>query len=1044
MDAHPTAERLEALLSETAWVRALAARLTADAAEAEDLVQESWLAALRRPPSLDTPLRPWLATVVRNAARYAGRGRANRAARESGAAPAEASVPSPDEEVELLESQELLTRKVRELPDELRRVVLLRFFEGLNSKQIGARLGVPDGTVRWRLAKALERLREGLDDSFDGDRRAWMAALLPLARMESGALGVGALGTLLAAGIAMPWTLKLALAAGFALALSMLLSPSPEPVGPVAQATRVAQQGDAREPLPPAADTPLAAPSGTTEREEARGAAAARADVDAAQEGPPRTRVSLRVVDALGRPVAGARVEGSPAGDTASASARLAEELSPLELARELAGHRARSGADGTAVLETRLLRESGSVRIEVLGPSMGYWSETFPVDPGELLELGDAVLQPAGAVAGRVLDGRGAGLRAFLRLVPEELEPDASTDLAEASPPVADAVLSGSADEEGEFRIDGVPAGSYRLWARPIDREGWVRSRLERVQVGLLTSLELTCDSERLPERTVVRVVTPDGEPRPRARLLIEWDGGRRMDTVVDENGETAPGSWLDAGRGFRLLGRDPQHEFAPGEVRLARLRGLVEVRLEPTATTLRRLRVLGPDGAAVDAFSAGVAALGATTWITAESPGEAGLELRLPSAPGEGFDLSINSEGCIPVELEGLVAASLPEPWVVRLEEPVGISGRVTLDGEPVRRPRLRISHRTDPGQLVRSKGHVGGVRWFAGHDARGARDGSFEVPLEFAGDWVLRVEARGGACALVDLEGYDPAVGRRDLAIELAHPARLEGSVLDGAGRPMPRAVVVAAHPLHEGRSTRADGRGRYAFEGVPPGEWNVFLAESGDPGSGWTEFPVDPEFEFPSNVTLLAGQTRRFDLHVLPEALRTVRGRLRPAPGSSPSASVVAWRDNERDPFATYGGPSSALRPDGSFELVLPGPGAWDLVLQDEGIAGSPRIAFEHTGSALEFDADFAWATLAGQIEGSFPPGAQHWIRLSWTHAPWTLEGASVELGEDLAFGPLAVAAGDVVLVHVLSVDGVRTETRQDLWLEAGEQRDVRVP
>jgi predicted RNA polymerase sigma factor len=54
------------LLAHTAWARRLARSLTADADAADDLVQETWIAATQHPPATDRPLRPWLAVVLRN------------------------------------------------------------------------------------------------------------------------------------------------------------------------------------------------------------------------------------------------------------------------------------------------------------------------------------------------------------------------------------------------------------------------------------------------------------------------------------------------------------------------------------------------------------------------------------------------------------------------------------------------------------------------------------------------------------------------------------------------------------------------------------------------------------------------------------------------------------------------------------------------------------------------------------------------------------------------------------------------------------------
>src|SRR5688572_18901231 len=80
---------LDALLAHAGWARKLAARLVHDAAGADDLAQDAWVAALERPPAPGRPLRRWLAAVMRNLARESRRARARREVRERAAAPAE-------------------------------------------------------------------------------------------------------------------------------------------------------------------------------------------------------------------------------------------------------------------------------------------------------------------------------------------------------------------------------------------------------------------------------------------------------------------------------------------------------------------------------------------------------------------------------------------------------------------------------------------------------------------------------------------------------------------------------------------------------------------------------------------------------------------------------------------------------------------------------------------------------------------------------------------------------------------------------------------
>ena len=61
------------LTTHEAFLRRLARALVSDGPDADDLVQEAYAAALERPPEAPGSLRAWMAGVVRNKARVAGR-----------------------------------------------------------------------------------------------------------------------------------------------------------------------------------------------------------------------------------------------------------------------------------------------------------------------------------------------------------------------------------------------------------------------------------------------------------------------------------------------------------------------------------------------------------------------------------------------------------------------------------------------------------------------------------------------------------------------------------------------------------------------------------------------------------------------------------------------------------------------------------------------------------------------------------------------------------------------------------------------------------
>src|SRR5262245_13293880 len=112
--------RTEQLLSQQAWLRALAATLVREQAARDDLVQEAWLAALRHPQVGERrDLRQWLGAVLRNRWRFERRSDARRRAREQGKAERE-PVPAAADLVERAELQGVLVRAVLALDEPYR------------------------------------------------------------------------------------------------------------------------------------------------------------------------------------------------------------------------------------------------------------------------------------------------------------------------------------------------------------------------------------------------------------------------------------------------------------------------------------------------------------------------------------------------------------------------------------------------------------------------------------------------------------------------------------------------------------------------------------------------------------------------------------------------------------------------------------------------------------------------------------------------------------------------------------------------------------
>jgi len=213
---------MDDLLAHRQWVRALARRLAADENAADDLEQATWLAAVERPPRHAASPRGWLSAVMRNIRRNERRGDFRRGRREESVARDEASATAPDLVAEA-EEQTILVREVLALDEPYRSTVLLRWFDDLTPQEIAERQGVPLETVRTRLKRAVERLRERMDARHGGDRKAWCLLLLGPggagAPTPGNLLGPKAAAASAAGGLAMAAATKIAVAAALLVAI---------------------------------------------------------------------------------------------------------------------------------------------------------------------------------------------------------------------------------------------------------------------------------------------------------------------------------------------------------------------------------------------------------------------------------------------------------------------------------------------------------------------------------------------------------------------------------------------------------------------------------------------------------------------------------------------------------------------------------------------------------------------------------------------------------------------------------------------------------
>jgi RNA polymerase sigma-70 factor (ECF subfamily) len=136
--------------------------LTKSHAEAEDIVQDACLRALRYFSSLrDDDARPWLFAIVWNTW-YSRLSRRTDLAEVRAQGPLKRERPDqtldPEERLLQQHTVALVRAALEQLPVDFREAIVLREIEGLSYKEIAAIVRVPIGTVMSRLARARERL----------------------------------------------------------------------------------------------------------------------------------------------------------------------------------------------------------------------------------------------------------------------------------------------------------------------------------------------------------------------------------------------------------------------------------------------------------------------------------------------------------------------------------------------------------------------------------------------------------------------------------------------------------------------------------------------------------------------------------------------------------------------------------------------------------------------------------------------------------------------------------------------------------------------
>jgi RNA polymerase sigma-70 factor, ECF subfamily len=153
-----------------------ACHLAGDRAEAEDLFQEVWIRVARNLPERSDPdvFRPWLLTITVNLHRDALRkkrvrrlfflSKARERASQTSACGEEVDSADPAARAEQATLHRRIDLAMSALPDRQRWIFVLQEIEGLKQAEVASVVGIPVGTVKSLMHRAVRRLQKELAD----------------------------------------------------------------------------------------------------------------------------------------------------------------------------------------------------------------------------------------------------------------------------------------------------------------------------------------------------------------------------------------------------------------------------------------------------------------------------------------------------------------------------------------------------------------------------------------------------------------------------------------------------------------------------------------------------------------------------------------------------------------------------------------------------------------------------------------------------------------------------------------------------------------
>jgi hypothetical protein len=252
-------------------------------------------------------------------------------------------------------------------------------------------------------------------------------------------------------------------------------------------------------------------------------------------------------------------------------------------------------------------------------------------------------------------------------------------------------------------------------------------------------------------------------------------------------------------------------------------------------------------------------------------------------------------------------------------------------------------------------------------------GLGNGNFRFERLSSGDQILRASAPGYGAAWVDVLALADGEERGDVVFRLPRTGRIEGSVLDAAGLPIPEVMVIASttdferkRPCLTYRRAIGDVEGRFVLPDLGAGAWAVL---NFGPVASLRDGRYTPEFALAGvrvgEVTIVNYHARR------PKQL--LRGTVRDAQGGPVAAlGLMLAPKGGGDPSSGNGWSSATTLADGSYRIPDVEPGAYDLFVAWGGPTEMVYVeSFEVLGRG---DALHDVALPGGEVRGRVLDGA----------------------------------------------------------------------